>query len=108
MINNFEIDWTTQLVLTTGSSDGHVTIPVPTPINLGVNPRGSSDVFWVLMVEGNDIYINGNAAATSSNACMPVGILTTPFRYPPGTTIHAINGPKGSGILSLVRCFPVA
>jgi hypothetical protein len=106
MVSNFEIDWSEQLVIATSSSDASVTIPVPKPIGLGSNPRASADVYWIIMVSGSPAYININAAATSANASMPVGIMTMPFRLPPGTVVHALeNG--GAGIVSLVRCFPV-
>lgn len=110
MTHQWTIDWSTQLVITTGASDQSITIPANSGQAKSIaNPQPAATLgsWWLMGVAGQPAYINQGAAATSANVLHPVGRDDVPKRLPPGTVMHALQGPGGAGQVWFVRCYPV-
>jgi hypothetical protein len=97
---------------TTATSGSNATVTVPTipnnPLaNTGMTPSATTNSqhsYWVIVVEGADVYVNLNAVATSANAALPVGFSDgRAFRLQPGAVINVL-AVSGSGTFSIIRC----
>jgi len=101
MAQNFRIDWKTQVIIATSTSDASATIPNDT---VGNFPNTNFGSWWLMGVSGTPAYINAGAAATSANALHPVGRDDTPKWIPPGTVMHALTA-TGTGQVFFIRCY---
>ncbi len=85
--NNYRVDFTSQLVINTSTTDSSVQVPTNPPLNVqNSNVKGS---WWIVTVAGTPAYINANAAATSSNILFPIGTFG-PVWIDQGVTVHAL------------------
>lgn len=102
---DFYLDLSQQVIVATTTSDASLTVPIDTPIAQAAGQAHSSGgSWWILAVQGADTYLNVGAAATSANFLAPSGWVTArPYRFPPGTVIHAL-AKTGTGQISIMRC----